>query len=373
MTREEIMNLDMEGIEARKAEMRAEIEQAADSAALDAIEAEKAAIEERVAQIRAEIETRKADMADILKGAGEEIKNKVEERETMTNMEIRNSEAYIEAFAKYVKTGKDAECRSLLTETVSGSVPVPVFVEGIIAEQLKESRIMSRVRKTYAKGNVKVGFELSAPIAGVHTEGDEEMQEEQLVLGIVTLVPETLKKWVSISDEALDTMSGADYLAYIYSEIGRKIIAAEEKKVVDAILAAPQTADATHPAVAKLTIQAAAVSDFINARALLTSEASDLVIIATPAQYAQYKTLALGANFAFDPFEGVEVIFNDYATMPIIGDLSGVLANYPNGDEISYKYDETTLMTSDLVRVLGRKPVAIEVVGNKYFAKIGVA
>lgn len=28
-------------------------------------------------------------------------------------------------------------------------------------------------------------------------------------------------------------------------------------------------------------------------------------------------------------------------------------------------------MTSDLVRVLGRKPVAIGVVGNKYFAKIG--
>lgn len=371
MTREEIMELDLDGIEARKAEIREEIK-TADSAGLDAIEAEKAIIEERVAQLRQEIERRKADMAAVLGGKGKTIEKPMEERETMTNMEVRKSADYVEAFAKYVKTGNDKECRALLTENVSGSVPVPVFVEGIIADQLRASRIMSRVRKTYAKGNVKVGFELSAPIADTHTEGDDPVAEEELLLGIVTLVPETLKKWVSISDEALDTMSGEDYLAYIYSELGRKIIAAEEKKVVDAILSAPETATATAPAVAKLTVQAPAVSDFINARALLTSEASDLVIIATPAQYANYKTLALAASFAFDPFEGIEVIFNDYATMPIIGDLNGVMANYPNGDEIQYKYDDRTLMTSDLVRVLGRKPVAIEVVGNKYFAKIGV-
>ena len=80
--------------------------------------------------------------------------------------------------------------------------------------------------------------------------------------------------------------------------------------------------------------------------------------------------LALGGSFAFDPFEGIEVLFSDYATAPIIGDLSGVLANYPNGDNVQFKYDDATLMTSDLVRILGRKPVAIGVVGNNYFAKI---
>ena len=46
------------------------------------------------------------------------------------------------------------------------------------------------------------------------------------------------------------------------------------------------------------------------------------------------------------------------------------MANYPNGDNVQFKFDDTTLMTSDLVRVLGRKPVAIAVVGNNYFAKI---
>lgn len=370
----EIKDMTIEQLEERRTAIAAEIE--APDADLDALENEARAIKEEI-ESRKAAEAKKAEIRSaVANGAGETTKKfeNMEERKTMNVNEIRNSKAYIDAFANYIKTGNDAECRALLTDNVEsplvGSVPVPTFVEGIIADQLRESAIMSRVRKTYAKGNVKVGFEISAPIAGVHEEGSGEMAEEQLVLGIVTLVPETLKKWVSISDESLDTMSGEAYLRYIYSEVGRKIIKAEEKKVVDAILAAPQTATASSPAVQKLTQSKPSVSDFINARALLSSEAEDLVIIVTPMTYAFYKTLAISAGFAFDPFEGIEVLFSDYATLPIIGDLSGVMANYPNGDEIQYKYDDRTLMTSDMVRVLGRKPVAVGVVQNNYFAVI---
>lgn len=369
----EIKDMTIEQLEERRTAIAAEIE--APDADLDALETEARAIKDEI-ESRKAAEAKKAEIRSaVANGAGETTKKfeNIEERKTMNVTEIRNSAEYINAFANYIKTGNDAECRALLTENVNGTVPVPVLVEGIIADQLRESAIMSRVRKTYAKGNVKVGFEISAPIAGVHEEGSGEMAEEQLVLGIVTLVPATIKKWVSISDESLDTMSGEAYLRYIYSEVGRKIIKAEEKKVVDAILAAPdQTVqNPTAPVVPNLPIQSAGVADFINARALLSSEAEDLVIICTPADYAAYKALAISAGFAFDPFEGITVLFSDFATMPIIGDLSGVMANYPNGDEIQYKYDDRTLMTSDLVRVLGRKPVAIAVVANKFFATIG--
>lgn len=369
MTLEEINALDMEGIEARANEIREAM--TAEDADLDALKEESRMLTERKTAILKEIEERKADVKAVLDAPAKPI---IEERKKMTIEEIRSSTKYADAFARYIRSEDDSECRALLTDNVEsplvGSVPVPTFVEGIIADQLRASKIMSRVRKTYAKGNVKVGFELTAPIAEFHTEGSGAMQEENLQLGIVTLQPQTLKKWVSISDEALDTMSGESYLRYLYSELGRKIIEAEEKAVIDAILAAPQTATDSSPAVAELTVQSNSVADFINARALLTSEASDLVIIMKPADYAAYKALAISAGFPFDPFEGIEVLFSDYATHPIIGDLSGVLANYPNGDAIQYKYDDTTLMTSDLVRVLGRKPVAIAVVGNKYFAKI---
>ena len=230
---------------------------------------------------------------------------------------------------------------------------------------------MSRVRKTYSKGNVKIGFEINAPIAQVHDEGDDPMEEESLQLGIVTLVPETLKKWVAISDESLDTMSGEAYLRYIYEEITRKIVKGEENMVIQSIYTAPTTATANSPSVREMNVTTASLSDFINARALLNSEVENLVIIMTPASYAAYKSLAISAGFTFDPFEGIEVLFSDAAARPIIGDLSGVLANYPNGDAVQMKYDDMTLMTSDLVRVLGRKPVAIGVVANNYFVRFG--
>lgn len=351
---------DLDALKAEAEEIRAEL----DARQAAAEEAEKRAAEEKARQ-----EARDA----VAHGAGKEIKT-FEGEKTMTNNEIRNSAEYIDAFARYVKTEDDKEVRSLLTENVSGTVPVPTFVEGIIAEAYKASPIMSRVRKTYAKGNVKVGFEYGAPLAEFHTEGsDEPVEEENLLLGIVTLQPATLKKWVSLSDETLDSMTGESLLRYLYSEIARQIVKAEEKAVIDAILAAPQTADGTHPAVAKFVAATPAVGDFINARARVSAAAGDLCIICTPAQYAQYKSLAIGAGFAFDPFEGLPVLFSDYATAPIIGDLGGVLANYPNGDEVQFKYDDTTLMTSDLVRVLGRKPVAIGVVGNLWFCKITAA
>jgi hypothetical protein len=204
----------------------------------------------------------------------------------------------------------------------------------------------------------------------MHTEGGDPIEEEELTLGIVTMVPKTWKKWVSISDEALDAMSGEAYLRYIYDEVTRGIIKARENAVVAAILAAPQTATATAPAVAKTGSAAGNIADFINARALLSSAATDLVIICTPAQYAQYRTLQLGAAYAVDPFDGLTVLFSDAATAPIIGDLSGVMENCPKGEDIEFKYDDHTRMKQDLVDILGRLPSAIAVVGNKFFAKV---
>lgn len=369
MTREEIMELDLDGIEARKAEMKAEFEQAAkdDTAALDAFEAEKALIEERVAQIHAEIEQRKADMAAVLKGEGKTIEKPTEER-TMTNMEIRNTKEYIDAFAKYVRTGSDKECRALLTENVNGTIPVPEFVYGIVAERVKASPILSRVRRMEAKGNVKVGFEISAPAAAMHEENGEAVEEEALTLGIVKLVANTAKKWVQFSDEVVDNSEA--FLRYIYDEITRGIIKAREKAVIDAILQAPQTATSSAPAVAKTGAAPGAITDFVNARALLSGAAEDLVIIVSPALYAQYRGYQMAAPYAVDPFDGREVIISEFATAPIIGDLAGVLENLPNGDEIEFKYDDKTLMTSDMVKLLGRLPVATAVVGNLFFAKV---
>ena len=200
MTKDEIMELDLDGIEARKAEMRTEIENASDSAALDAIETEKGYIEERIAQIREEVETRKADMQTVVENPTPIVIEKPMEERKMTELEIRGSKEYIDAFAKYLKTGRDAECRALLSmNATSGQVPVPTYAEDRIKTAWDRVELMNLVRKTYIRGNLNVGFEKSATGAFVHTEGSAvgTASEETLTLGIVELKPESIKKWIN--------------------------------------------------------------------------------------------------------------------------------------------------------------------------------
>lgn len=362
----QISEMQMADIEARSAELETAMN--AENADIEAISAEVTALEERKAQIVAEAEERKAQLAEVEKTAV-----KIHEEREKKNMEkeIRNTKEYIEAYAKYIKTGDETECRALLTDQATGgTLPTPEFVYGIVSKRLEASKILSRVRRMNAGGVVKVGFEYSAPAAVAHEEGGDPIAEEELALGIVTMVPVTWKKWVAISDEALDTQSGQDFLNYIYDEVARGIIKARENAVVAAILAAPQTADGTHPSVAKTGSAAGAITDFVDARALLSSAAQNLVIICTPSDYATYKGLQMAATYGVDPFDGVEVIFNDTATAPIIGDLDGILENLPKGDNVEFKYDDKTRMKQDLVDILGRQPSAIAVVGDKYFAKV---
>ena len=371
MTREEIMELGFDEIEQRAEEIAVETAEA-DSKTLETLNAELDAIAERREALELEVETRKKAEAEIINGKGTEIETRKEEEIKMTDKEIRNSREYIDAFAKYVKTGNDKECRTLFSDNVEdGVVPVPDFVAGIVAEAVKSSEILSRVRRMEAGGNVKVGFEYSAPAAVGHIEGDGEVSEEELGLGIVTLVAKTWKKWISVSDEALD--NSESFLTYIYEEVTRGIIKARENAVVAAILAAPTTATATAPSVPEGQATTPALDDFVQARALLSSAASDLVIICTPAQYADYRSLQMSASYGVDPFDGLTVLFNDTVTVPIIGDLSGVMENCPKGDAVEFKYDDKTAMTYDIVRILGRMPSAIEVVGDKFLAKVGEA
>ena len=382
MTREEIMELDLEGIEARKAEIREEVKAATDSAALDAIEAEKAVIEERVAQLRAEIEKRKADMAAVLKGAGREIEKPTEERKTMTNMEVRKSLEYAEAWANYIKTGDDKECRALLSENAtSGTVPVSAYAEDRVRTAWNREGIMSRVRKTYLKGNVKIGFEVSAGDATIHTEASNSaVSEESLVIGVVNLVPKSIKKWISISDEVYD-LKGTAFLDYVYDELTYRIAKKAADTLIADIEACGTTSTTGAPAVPKITSTTVNVGLVAQAMANLSDEAANPVVMMNKATWGAFKAAQAANGYNYDPFEGLPVLFNDSitafsaattgVTYAIVGDLGlGAQANFPNGDEIEIKFDDKTLMEKDLIRILGREYVGIGVVAPKAFCKI---
>ena len=203
-------NKTIEELEERKAQIATELETAED---LDALETEARSINDELERRREEArqaeEERKA-AADL----GKETRTFEEEEKKMTLKEMRNSKEYIDAFANYIKTGDDKECRALLTEIANNDgtgVPVPELVEDRVRAAWNKNGIMSRVRKSYLKGVLKVGFEKSATDATAHTEGDEAPDEETLVIGIVSLVPVSIKKWISISDEAMD-LSAEEFL-----------------------------------------------------------------------------------------------------------------------------------------------------------------
>ena len=196
MTHDEIMALGFEELETRAAEIATETAEA-NMEELEVLNKELDMIAERQNALKAEAENRKKAAEAVANGAGKEVEVRKDVK-TMTNKEIRNSKEYIEAFAKYVKTGKDVECRKLLTENVAdGTIPVPEFVENRVREAWENDKIFSRISKSYVRGNLKVGFEISSTGAVVHTEGDDAPDEEDLVIGTVTMIPANIKKWIN--------------------------------------------------------------------------------------------------------------------------------------------------------------------------------
>lgn len=374
MTREEILALGEEEVEERAEAVQLELE--AEGADLEALEAEVDAIEERRAAI---IEERKQAAEAVLRGAGTPVEER-EEEVKMTNMEIRNSKEYIDAYANYIKTDSDAECRALLTENVSGSVPVPEFVYEIVKTAWEREGIMSRVRKSYLRGNLKVGFEISGDDAVIHTEGAAEISPENLVLGTVTMVPQSIKKVVQISDEVYD-MRGEEFLRYIYDELTYRIAKKAADELVAKIIACGTVSTTTCPGVPSITVATASMGTVASAIAQLSDEADNPVVIMNKLTYAAFKEAQYSANFAADPFEGCDVIFNNtikaYSaastgnTYMIVGDLDhGALANFPAGEGIDFKFDELSLKKQDLIEVLGRQYVALGVVAPNAFVKV---
>lgn len=355
-------------------------------ASTEDLEMRSAELMEERQNIMAEIE--KAEMAleeekravtDVITNTKTEIIEKREEIK-MTDIEIRNSEAYINAYAEYLKTGEDAECRSLLTENGSGTVPIPELVYDITKTAWEREGITARVRKAYIKGNLKVGFELSAGGATVHTEGGGAVTEESLVLGTVTLVPKSIKKWISISDEAMD-LRGEAFIRYLYDELTYKIAKKAADELIAQIEACGTVSTTTQVGVPKLTASTVGVGTIAQAMALLSDEAANPVVMMNKATWGAFKAAQYAGSFDADPFEGLPVVFNNTitaasvattgVTYAIVGDLDhGALMNFPNGEGIDFKVDELSQAEYDLVRIIGREFVGIGVVAPDAFVKI---
>ena len=367
MTSEEIIARQGE-IEQRAAEIEASLE--TPEADLDALNeearqlvTEKAQLDLQLEELKKAAEEAEETRKKIAEGEIGETKEKRKEDKTMTDLEIRGSAAYCDAFKKYIISGDDKECRSLLTENASGDLPVPTLVEGIIKTAWENNTFLTKVTKTAFRGNLKVPFEKSADPAYVHTEGTTGLTEEDLQLGIVSLVPNNIKKFIKISDEAV-AMGGEQFVQYIYNELAQRILEKLVKELVAKVNAAGTTHSDSAIGIPKVT-EAPSVTVAQNAADQTSEEATDLCIALNPLSISAFRDAAAAANYGMDPFAGLTVVkcsalpayssADDNAMYAIVGDLKALQVNYPEGEGVVTTWDPYTYAEDDMIKVVARQ------------------
>lgn len=360
----DIKDMDIEQVETRLAEIDGLLGN--EDADLQALETEIRSLKERKAMLNEEIEQRKAEVNEVLTDAKEvESFEKEEVRKKMDIKELRNSQEYINAYAEYIK-GNDKKVRMLITEnageTVQGNrIAVPTYVENRIWTDWDNSPILSRVRKVFIAGNYKVGYEASATGAVKHLEGTDAPAEEQLVINYIDFIAEYVKKHIKVSDKVM-ALTGQYFIDYLFDEFGHQIAVELEKEIVEELEASNLTAKVTH------ALDGDAVLYGLGA---ISDEATNPVAIMSKATYVAIKSIRTTAGSRLeDPFEGLEVLFNSNATGVLVGDLDGVVANFPEGMEFKYIIDEKQYAEQDLVKIVAKILVAMHLVRPNGFALV---
>ena len=348
----------------RRTQIASEIE--TEGADLDALEAEVRAINTELENRAKVMELRKA----VAQGGGTIIKE-IEKEKTMDIKEIRSSQEYINAYAKGIMTGRYDECRKLLTENADAgnigladsTVPVPTYVEERIQGIFERNEILRRVRRTYFRGNLRVGFEVSSTGATIHAEGDEAIADEQLVIGVVEIISGMIKKTILVTDELVDT-GGQALLDYLFDEFENKIESYLASGIVGTIATAPTSSDSSHVGVPQYPVSVITLDMVAQALALTTNTLTNPCLVMNRGTYAAIRAAQLAANYAVDPFEGLPIVYN--STLPAfadandndvfvqVGDLDAVTVNFPAGDQVRFIYDPYTQAPADLVRITGK-------------------
>ena len=380
--REEILKMTGEEIENRMSEIKEMLN--GNDVDIEALETEVAELKEARAMKIEKEEKRQAMLNDIAEEKVEvkEEKIETEERKTMTLAEIRKSNEYAQAYARFLVSNDDTECRTLLTDQVQGGyVPVPTFLEEKIQTAWEKSEILELVKKTYFKGIVKVGFELSASDASIHVEGADAPNQETLTFGAVSIAPQTIKKWIKLSDEAVENTT-IDMVDYIYDELTHKIVEYAESVIINKIASLPAQATSSSVSAGVVTITEVAKNTILNAVVQLQAGARDLHLVMNRGTYAALRSLELDANYGVDVFEGLRdrIIFTnalksvDSASeddvVIIVGDFNFVQANFPAGQDVKVKYDDLTEAEADLVKFVGKLNVGVGVIGDKAFTNV---
>ena len=380
----EVKDMNLEEVIARMSQINEDMEK--EDADIKALSTETDELIERKTTLIAE---RKAAVEEVLAGAGETI-SEHQENTQMEEIKItRDSQEYVEAFGEYKRTGDDSIVRTLLSQNAEdGTVAVPTVVEDAIEKAWAEDQILAKVKKTSYKGNLEVNFFIDADPAQIHAEGGDPISDEDLELGIRTLVPIAIKKNLPVTRQALK-LRGAAFLNFLKDEVYDAIVYKAGGELINDIKSAPSTSTASMPGVPVVVTDSDAsdklgLSLLVEAQGLLSARAKSKVWIMNPQTKAYCKALAIANNYAIDPFDGIPVIEDDrlpaYSNASagdcyiILGDLSyGARANFPDGRDVEILVDKMTNKKSNVVDIFGELFLSIGICQQNAFVKIAKA
>ena len=354
-------------IEVRKAAILQEME--AEGADLDALKTEMEELRKNADQLRENAEKAEEIRKAIASGAaGIKVGEERKAEAVKTVDEIRGSKEYVEAYARYLMSEDDRECRALLSTnaTSGGQVPVPTLVDPIIKTAWENNEILNRVNKTAFKGNLKSAFERAADPAYEHGEGTTAITEEDLTLGVVELKPKNIKKFIRVSDEVIAT-GGEALVSYVYKELAYQVAKKLAALCVTDISGASTSHSSSAVGIPKIE-GSPDLSVVVTAEANLSDEAENVVVIINRLSAAAFHQAKVAGNFAVDPYDGLPVLYSsalpayssasDNAVWMIVGDLGGEHVNYPEGEGIITKWDDLSEAEADMVKVHGRQYAA---------------
>ena len=367
-------------IETRKAQILEEMEK--EGADLDALKNEMDELRQNADELRTNAQKAEEIRKQIASGAAGITMGETRKAETASKTvdEIRGSKEYLDAFARYLVDEDEKELRALLTENApaNGQMPVPTLVDTIIRTAWEKDQILSRVRKTGFKGNLRVPFERAGDDAYEHNEGTTAITEEDLTMGVVELKPKNIKKFIRLSDEIIAT-GGEALVRYIYEELTHRIIKKLSYLVIGDIAGAGTSHSSSAIGIPKIEGQPD-LSVVVDAEAELTDEAENVVVIINRKTSSAFHRARVAGNFAVDPYDGLTVLYSSAlpaysaasanAVWMIVGDLYGAQVNYPEGEGIIRKWDDLSEAEADMVKVHGRQYAGHKVTGPGMFCNV---
>ena len=313
MTREEIMTLDIEQIEARSLELVSEIESAESNEAMDTIQEEIGVLEERKAQIKAEIEERKADIASVIKGEGEVVETIVEERNEKEMFGI-DSKEYRDAFMANLVGRATVEQRAILADntTYGDGLALPVGLDKDIWDQVNDAHpILADV--DVLRSGIAIKVTKMTP-AAVTKKMDSANSTEQTFTGVdVTLVGADYHTYVTLSYAEAKMSQGA-MERFLVKEVADALGEALAKDVFARILSDAGNAQKVTPA------SGSTVFDNVKLALALATQGNPVVYAPASSYYEIVGAIQQGSPFNIGAALGVEVKKDNAATKVTVVD-----------------------------------------------------